>query len=137
MNEKDFKPDSVTVAVCTDPSYCGRKAKEMGFETGEEATYRSIKDRRNGLGLKGKVLVQRTSCQGWCDYAPVCTLWPSGKVYRGLKPAEAEKFISEAILNDSGHFKDRKIWDFSKSIEENHEERILNNIKNPADDQAK
>jgi (2Fe-2S) ferredoxin len=132
MNENDFKSDSVTICVCTDPSYCGRKAKELGFDTGEEAIYRAIKDTRNGLGLKGKILVQRTSCQGWCDYSPVCTLWPSGKVYRGLKPAEAEKFIHEAVLEDKGSYNSRKIWNFTQSVEDNHEERRINNIKNPS-----
>ena len=132
MNEHDFKPNPVNITICADPAYCGRLCQEAGLAGGEEAIFRAFKTIRNELGLKGQVMTQKTSCQGWCDYAPVVTVWPDGRVYHGIKPEEAEAFIQGAALEDKGTFADRKVWDFRLGDKENHEERKLNGVSNPA-----
>ena len=132
MNEKDFKAETCTVNVCTDPAYCGAKARALGHEMKDETIFRAMKDMRNGLGLKGQVMVQKTSCQGWCDYAPVVTVWPNGNVYAGLKPQDAEKFLTEVVVEGKETFDKKKIWSLTQRPEQNYEEREKNGIVNPS-----
>jgi hypothetical protein len=71
MNEKDFKADSVHVTVCTMGADCAAATRKLGHELGAQAIYQCIKDKRTGMDLKGKVLVQqslhdrRGCCKGW------------------------------------------------------------------------
>ena len=136
MNEHDFSTQPVAITVCADPAYCGKATVEAHPEAGEGAIFLALKAARNELGLKGKVMVQKTTCQGWCDYAPVATVWPDGRVYRDIKPDEAADFIRNAALEDTGAFAARKVWDFRKEKKENQEERRMNGVVNPSQAEA-
>ena len=118
MNERDFDDGLRQVLVCTYGADCGAASqKRHGSPT---AVYDAIKGARNAAGLNRKLYVVRTSCQGWCEYAPVCTLLPEGKVLRDIRPEDAEKFVKAIVGRDDKSFKDKQIWDFSETREENH-----------------
>lgn len=118
MNENDFDDGLRQVLVCTYGEDCARATKAAhGNAT---AIYDAVKASRNEAGFKRKLYVVRTSCQGWCQYAPVCTVLPEGKVYQDLRPEEAESFVRAVVFRDEKRLENKKIWDFSLSRNENY-----------------
>lgn len=119
MNEHDFDEGLKQVFVCTYGDDCARATKERhGSAT---AIYDAIKAARNELGLKRRFYVVRTSCQGWCQYAPVCAVMPGHKVYRDIDPKEAPAFVEAVSGGAEKPFQKRQIWDFSRTRDENYE----------------
>jgi len=121
MNEHDFDDGLRQVLVCAYGADCAQATqKRHGSPT---AIYDAIKAARNAAGLNRKLYVVRTSCQGWCEYAPVCTVLPEGKVLRDVTPEDAKQVVKAIVARDDKSFKDRQIWDFSKSKKENEQGR--------------
>lgn len=117
MNERDFDEGLRQVLVCTYGEDCANASKKRhGSAT---AVYDAIKGARNAAGLNRKLYVVRTSCQGWCEYAPVCTVLPEGKVLKGVAPEEAPALVNAIVARDDKSFKDKQIWDFSQTREQN------------------
>ena len=82
-----------------------------------------MKKARNAAGLNRKLYVVRTSCQGWCEYAPVCTVLPEGRVYRDIKPEEGQAFVKDVVAKDEKAFAKRLIWDFSQTRAQNQKHK--------------
>jgi (2Fe-2S) ferredoxin len=121
MNENDFDEGLRQVLVCAYGDDCAAATKKRhGSAT---AIYDAIKSARNAAGLNRNLYVLRTSCQGWCEYAPVCAVLPEGKVLRDIDTKDAAAFVQAVVQRDDKAFKDKQIWDFSKSRKQNLEER--------------
>jgi (2Fe-2S) ferredoxin len=117
MNENDFDEGLRQVLVCAYGADCAEATKaRYGSPT---AIYDAIKAARNEAGLNRKLYVLRSSCQGWCQYAPVCTVLPEGRVYRDIKPEEAPKLVQDLAQRREDGLAGRQIWDFSLSKAEN------------------
>jgi (2Fe-2S) ferredoxin len=117
MNENDFDDSLNQVLVCTYGDDCANATKKRyGSAT---AIYDAIKSARNAKGLNRKLYVIRSSCQGWCDYAPVCSVLPEGRVLKDVKPAEASEFVEGILEGLASPRSGSTIWDFRKSREEN------------------
>jgi (2Fe-2S) ferredoxin len=117
MNERDFDDGLRQVLVCTYGADCANETQRRhGSAT---AVYDAIKAARNAAGLNRQLYVVRTSCQGWCEYAPVCTVLPEGKVLRDVAPEGAKNLVKAIVGRDDRSFLDRQIWDFSKSKKDN------------------
>jgi (2Fe-2S) ferredoxin len=117
MNEGDFDDGLRQILVCAYGADCA-EANQRSHGTGT-ALYDAIKKVRNALGLKRKLYVVGTTCQGWCEYAPVCTVLPEGQVRGHVTVDQAEKFIQfaigQGIEQGAGDF----VWNLSKSRSEN------------------
>lgn len=117
MNEKDFDEGLRQVLVCTYGADCASASqKKFGSAT---AAYDAIKAARNEAGLNRKLYVVRTSCQGWCEYAPVCTVLPEGRVLRDVSPEDGKSLVQAIVTRDDKSFKNKQIWDFSLKRDEN------------------
>ena len=119
MNEHDFDEGLKQVFVCTYGDDCARVTKERHGSA--SAIYDAIKAARNEAGKKRNLYVVRTSCQGWCEYAPVCAVMPGQRIFHDLDPKEAKDFVKCVLAGDEKPFKSRQIWDFSKTRDENYE----------------
>ena len=117
MNEHDFDDDLKQLLVCSYGVDCARATKALYGES--TAIYDAIKVVRNQQNLNRQLYVIRTGCQGWCQYAPVCTVLPGGKVYKDIRPEEAKAFVDAVHQGEEGAFEARRIWDFEKSRVEN------------------
>jgi (2Fe-2S) ferredoxin len=117
MNERDFDDGLRQVLVCAYGEDCARATQKRHGSA--KAIYDGIKAARNAARLNRKLYVVATSCQGWCEYAPVCTVLPEGRVLRDVDPAEAYEFVKAAASGDDKPFKNKQIWDFSLSRNEN------------------
>ena len=107
MNEHDFDEDLRQVLVCTYGADCANAtSKKYGNPT---AIYDGIKAARNDAGLNRQLYVVRTSCQGWCQYAPICMVLPEGKVYQDIKPEESVAFVNAVVTADESHFSKRLV----------------------------
>jgi (2Fe-2S) ferredoxin len=117
MNENDFDEGLRQVLVCSYGADCANAtSKKYGNPT---AIYDAIKSARNVAGLNRKLYVVRTSCQGWCQYAPVCSVLPKGRVYQDIKPEEAGAFVEAVMEGKEQSFAERRIWDFSQTRAQN------------------
>ena len=117
MNERDFDDGLRQVLVCAYGEDCANATKKRHGSA--MAIYDALKSARNAAGLNRKIYVLKTSCQGWCEYAPVCTVLPEGKVIRDLSPEGAKDFVKAVLNHEDKTFKDNQIWDFSKKRDEN------------------
>ncbi len=119
MNENDFEgAGPKQILVCAYGADCMASTKQaFGSHT---AIYDAIKAARNAKGLNKKVYVIRTSCQGWCESAPVCQVLPGGRIFKDLKPEEAGSFV-DACVSGSPDFDNRLIWDYAISRDRNLE----------------
>ncbi len=125
MNENDFDDGLRQILVCTYGEDCASKTKKRHGHA--MAIYDAIKSARNDAGLRRELYVIRTSCQGWCEYAPVCQVLPEGKVYRDIDPSEAVKVVAGFTQGEDSLLVDRKIWDFSQTKAKNLENKGKNN----------
>lgn len=117
MNENDFDEDLRQILVCTYGEECAKATKQRhGSET---ALFDAMKSVRKAEGLGRKLTVMRTSCQGWCDYAPVCMVLPEGKIVRDVTPEGAAEFVRAVVERDDESFANQQVWDLSRSREEN------------------
>lgn len=118
MNEHDFEGSGPKqILVCAYGADCMAVTKQRhGSHT---AIYDAIKAARNAKGLNKQLYVVRTSCQGWCESAPVCQLQPGGRIYKDLTPEEAPAFVDACLSDQSTVFETRQIWDYSASRAEN------------------
>lgn len=117
MNENDFDDGLRQVLVCTYGEECANATrKRHGSDT---AVFDALKVARKEAGLNRKLSVLRTSCQGWCEYAPISTVMPEGKVVRDITPEEAADFAKAVVERDDESFKNKQVWDLSLSREEN------------------
>jgi len=124
MNEHDFDDGLRQLLVCTYGEDCAAKTKQKHGHA--MAIYDALKAARNEAGLKRQLYVIRTSCQGWCEYAPVCQVLPEGKIYRNIDPSEAAKVVAEFAKGEDSLLAGRKIWDFSQSKAKNLENKGKN-----------
>jgi len=51
--------------------------------------------------LSERVDVMPTGCQGYCQRGPLVTIEPSGILYHGVKPEDAERIVRESMEKDS------------------------------------
>jgi (2Fe-2S) ferredoxin len=117
MNENDFDDGLRQVLVCAYGADCAEATKaRYGSPT---AIYDAIKAARNEAGLNRQLYVVRSSCQGWCEYAPVCTVLPEGRVYKDIEPSEAKSLVQNLVKGTEEGIQGRQVWDFSLSKAEN------------------
>lgn len=117
MNERDFDDGLSQILVCTYGEDCANATKRnYGTAT---AIYDAIKSARNVRGFNRKLYVIRSSCQGWCEYAPVCTILPQGRVLRDVEPDRADILVEAVVAKNEAMVPGKLVWDFSKSREEN------------------
>lgn len=117
MNENDFDEGLRQVLVCTYGEECANATRKLhGTDT---AVFDAMKQARKDEGLSRKLSVMRTSCQGWCEYAPVSMVLPEGKVVRNITPEEAGAFVKAVARRDDEVFEKNQVWDLSLSREEN------------------
>jgi (2Fe-2S) ferredoxin len=111
MNENDFDEDLRHILVCTLGEECADATRQC--HGSENAVFDAIKAARKSEGLNRKLTVVRTSCMGWCQYAPVSMVMPEGKVVQGVTPEQAAGFAQAVATGNDGEFQDRQVWDLS------------------------
>lgn len=121
MNEHDFDDGMRQVLVCALGEDCGKVTKQRFGSP--MAIYDAIKNARNEAGCKRQLYVIRTSCQGWCGYAPVIQVLPEGKVYQDIDPKDADKVVQALVNRDDKALENKEIWDFGKPREQNNQTR--------------
>lgn len=77
------------ILVCASTGCLSNKSKEV-----IEAFDKAITDNN----LTGKVEVTQTGCHGLCALGPVVLIYPEGIFYNKVKPADAEKIITQHIM---------------------------------------
>jgi len=117
MNEIDFDQGLRHIMVCTLGEDCANATKHRHGT--ENAVFDALKTARKAEGLGRKVTVVRTSCQGWCQYAPVVMVMPEGKVVQGLTPEESLGFAKAVTSHDDQVFQRQQVWDLSLDRAEN------------------
>ncbi len=117
MNENDFDEGLRHIMVCTLGEDCANATKQRHGT--ENAVFDALKAARKAEGLARKLTVVRTSCQGWCQYAPVAMVMPEGKVVPGVTPEDAADFAKAVASHNDKVFENRLVWDLSQSREEN------------------
>jgi len=117
MSENDIDDDVRQILVCTYGEECANATRQRhGSET---AVFDAIKAVRKSEGLGRKLSVMRTSCQGWCEYAPVCMVLPEGRIVRGITPEGAAEFTRAVVEREDRVFAGNQVWDLSRSRNEN------------------
>lgn len=121
MNENDFDEGLRQILVCTLGEDCARASQQR--HGSENAVFDALKAARKSEALSRKLTVVRTSCQGWCQYAPMAMVMPEGKVVQDVSPEEAVDFAKAVASRDDQAFENRQVWDLSASREENLQRR--------------
>ena len=113
MNENDFDEGLRHIMVCTLGEDCAHATRQKHGT--ENAVFDALKAARKSEGLGRKVTVLRTSCQGWCQYAPVSMVMPEGKVLQGLTPEQAQAVVKAVAEREDAVFQSQQVWDLSRS----------------------
>lgn len=79
------------ILVCASTGCLSNKSKEV-----IEAFNKAIK----ANNLVGKVEVTQTGCHGLCALGPVVLIYPEGIFYNKVKPTDAERIITQHIMNN-------------------------------------
>lgn len=117
MNENDFDEGLRHIMVCTLGEDCANATRNRHGT--ENAVFDALKAARKTEGLGRKLTVVRTSCQGWCQYAPVAMVMPEGKVVQGITPGEATAFAKAVAQGDDDAYAQQQVWDLSRSKDDN------------------
>jgi (2Fe-2S) ferredoxin len=117
MNENDFDEGLRHIMVCTLGEDCANATKQRHGT--ENAVFDALKAARKAEGLGRKLTVVRTSCQGWCQYAPVAMVMPQGKVVQGITPDQATAFAKAVAEGSDDQFAAQQVWDLSQSRDTN------------------
>lgn len=117
MNENDFDDGLRQILVCAYGEDCANATKKR--HGSEFAVFDALKAARKTEGVGRKLTVMRTSCQGWCEYAPVCMVLPEGKIVRDITPESTAEFVKAVVARDDQSFASKQVWDLSKSRDEN------------------
>ncbi len=72
-----------------------------GLAKGAMELASALKEQAAALGLEGRVLIQSTGCQGFCDIEPIVQVDPLGILYQRVKPENAKEILSETILRNN------------------------------------
>jgi (2Fe-2S) ferredoxin len=121
MNEHDFNGDRPRqLLVCALGADCASKFNKR--DGNALAFYDAVKTARNQAGANRELYVVRTSCQGWCEEAPVCQLLPEGRVYKDLKVGDAAAIVQACLQGGEGLEKNL-VWDYSQPRAANEKRR--------------
>jgi (2Fe-2S) ferredoxin len=117
MNEHDFDGDGPRqLLVCSFGEDCARALKERDGHA--HALGDALKVARNEAGLKRRLYVIKTGCQGWCEHAPVMQLLPEGRIFRAPSPVAAAAVVRAALDGGVG-MEAELLWDYSRPRAEN------------------
>lgn len=87
--KKQKDPEKQTIVICGG----------TGCETfGGSDLYGAFEEGIKKRGLKDKVVLKTTGCQGFCEKGPLVTLWPSNIFYQKVKGSDADKILDETII---------------------------------------
>lgn len=79
------------VFVCTGGAWCSRDGDT-------EAIVRRLKQAANAAGLKGRVRINKAGCFSQCGHGPMVVVYPAGRWYAGVAPADAEEIVSAELI---------------------------------------
>jgi (2Fe-2S) ferredoxin len=65
---------------------------------GSLAVYHRFKDRVKELGLRDRVMVNRTGCLKHCSRGTTVAIWPWNLWYGGVTPVDVEEILQTSIL---------------------------------------
>jgi (2Fe-2S) ferredoxin len=81
------------VFVCTFGPWCKRDGDTEGI----------VKRLKRGVaaaGLTGKVRINKAGCFNQCGHGPMVVIYPQGRWYAGVTPADADEIVSQDLVND-------------------------------------
>ena len=81
------------VFVCTFGSWCKRDGDTEGIVT-------QLKRAVNAAGLRGRVRINKAGCFSQCGHGPMVVVYPAGRWYAGVTPADAADIVNEDLVND-------------------------------------
>lgn len=117
MNEHDFDGDRPRqLLVCTFGADCAEALKRR--DGNPQALGDALKEARNQAGLKRRLYVIKTGCQGWCEHAPVVQLLPEGRVFRAPRLEDAAPVVRACLDGGTGSQEDL-LWDYSLTRAQN------------------
>lgn len=79
------------VFVCTFGSWC----KHDGDT---EEIVKQLKLAVNAAGLKGRVRINKSGCLNQCGHGPMLVIYPAGRWYAGVEPADAIEIVHEDLV---------------------------------------
>jgi (2Fe-2S) ferredoxin len=113
MNEHDFDGDRPRqLLVCTFGADCAAALKQRDGNAQDLGD--ALKTARSEAGLKRRLYVIKTGCQGWCEHAPVVQLLPEGRIFKAPEIAGAAATV-KACLDGGSRLLDSQLWDYSQS----------------------
>jgi (2Fe-2S) ferredoxin len=80
------------VFVCTFGPWCRRDGDVEGL-------VRELKVAVHTAGLKGRVRINKAGCLNQCGHGPMLVVYPAGRWYAGVTPADAAEIVCEDLVN--------------------------------------
>jgi (2Fe-2S) ferredoxin len=90
------KLPEIHLLVCTNERPPGNPKGSCG-EKGSVALFDAFKQTAEKLGLRGRVLVNRTNCLKPCSYGPNVVVYPAGTWYHAVTPDDVNEILHAAL----------------------------------------
>ena len=82
-------PFARQVFVCTSGKTCPLQ--------GAEAVHAALKEAALAAGLGDTVRVNKSGCFAQCGHGPMVAVWPEGRWYAAVRPADAAEIVAEDL----------------------------------------
>ncbi len=92
------KPE-VQILVCVNERPPGARKPCCAARGGLEV-YRRFKDRVRELGLRHRVMVNRTGCLKHCSRGITVTVWPWNLWYTGVRLEDVDEILERTVLGE-------------------------------------
>lgn len=86
----------IQILVCTNERGPDATKPSCGPRGGLEV-YRQFKDRVRELGVRDRVMVNRTGCLKHCSRGVTVTVWPQNRWFAGVAAEDVEAILQEAL----------------------------------------
>jgi len=96
---KDHKPRHVTKLASNDRPCLALCAGKHCAKAGTKQIRRALEAALTNAGLDGKVAIELTKCQDYCDDAPAATVLPGPFPYLELTPTTVQQIVMEHLAN--------------------------------------
>lgn len=92
------KPE-IQILVCVNERAAGA-AKPCCAQRGALAVYHRFKDRVRELGVRDRVMVNRTGCLKHCSQGVTVAVWPYNRWYARVSVDDVEEILQRTVFGD-------------------------------------
>ncbi|MFQ5349948.1 MAG: ferredoxin [Thermoanaerobaculia bacterium] len=91
----------IQILVCANERPPGARKPSCGPRGGLEV-YRRFKDRVRELGIRDRVMVNRTGCLKHCSQGITVAVWPWNLWYRRVTLDDVDEILERTVLGEGG-----------------------------------